>query len=100
MNKAPCAQLWKWMVVYWDGSSVLCCADMFSQTVVGDFKTNSITEVWNGPVMIKFREKMVERERFEIPICQDCDIHLSWHNLNDYYDKSGKFRPQRQFIMG
>ena len=100
MNTAPCTQLWKWMVVYWDGSTVLCCADMFSQTVVGDLKTNSITEVWNGPVMKKFREKMVERKRFEIPICQDCDIHLSWHNLNAYYDKTGTFRPQRQFIMG
>ena len=100
MNTAPCTQLWKWMVVYWDGSTVLCCADMFSQTVVGDLKTNSITEVWNGPVMKKFREKMVNRERFKIPICQDCDIHLSWHNLNAYYDKTGAFRPQRQFIMG
>jgi len=100
MNKAPCAQLWKWMVVYWDGSSVLCCADMFSQTVVGNLKSNSISEIWNGPVMKDFRKEMVNRGRFEIPICQDCDIHLSWHNLNDYYDKNGKFRSDRQFIMG
>ena len=100
MNKAPCAQLWKWMVVYWDGSAVLCCADMFSQTAVGNLQSNSIREVWNGPVMKDLRKKMIDRKRFEIPICQDCDIHLSWHNLNDYYDKGGKFRSQRQFIMG
>ena len=100
INTAPCTQLWKWMVVYWDGSSVLCCADMFSQTTVGSLKSNSISEVWNGPVMKGLRKKMIDRERFEIPICQDCDIHLSWHNLNDYYDKAGKYRPQRQFIMG
>ena len=100
MNTAPCTQLWKWMVIYWDGTSVLCCADMFSQTSVGSLKSNSISDVWNGPVMKDLRKKMVDRARFEIPICQDCDIHLSWHNLNDYYDKTGKFRPQRQFIMG
>ena len=100
VNKAPCTQLWKWMVVYWDGSSVLCCADMFSQTIVGNLQLNSISEIWNGPVMKSYRKEMVNRERFKIPICQDCDIHLSWHNLNDYYGKDGKFRSDRRFVMG
>ena len=99
-NVAPCTQLWKWMVVYWDGSVVLCCADMFSQTVVGDLKTHSITEVWNGPKMKSYRNQMVGRKRFDIPICQDCDIHLSWHNLKEYYDSNGNFLPDRKFIMG
>ena len=99
-NIAPCTQLWKWMVVYWDGSVVLCCADMFSQSVIGDLKSNSIAEVWNGSYMKNMREQMVKRKRFEVPICQDCDIHLSWHNLNEYYDSSGKFLKDKKFIMG
>ncbi|MFT4578529.1 MAG: radical SAM protein with 4Fe4S-binding SPASM domain [Nitrospinales bacterium] len=99
-NVAPCTQLWKWMVVYWDGSVVLCCADMFSSTVVGDLKTNSITEVWNGPQLKKYRKQMVSRKRFDVAICQDCDIHLSWHNLKEYYDTSGNFLPDKKFIMG
>ena len=99
-NIAPCTQLWKWMVVYWDGSVVLCCADMFSRSIIGDLKSNSITEVWNGLHMKNLRNQMVNRKRFEVPICQDCDIHLSWHNLNEYYDKSGNFLEDRKFIMG
>ena len=99
-NIAPCAQLWKWMVVYWDGSVVLCCADMFSQAIVGDLKSNSIAEVWNGSQMKGHRDQMINRKRFEVAICQDCDIHLSWHNLNEYYDKNGSFRRDRKFIMG
>ena len=99
-NVAPCTQLWKWMVVYWDGNVVLCCADMFSRSIVGDLKSNSITEIWNGPDLKKLRGQMVNRQRFEVPICQDCDIHLSWHNLNEYYDSNGKFLPERKFIMG
>ena len=99
-NVAPCTQLWKWMVVYWDGSVVLCCADMFSQTVVGDLKTNSIAEVWNGSKMKNYRAQMVRRKRFDVPICQDCDIHLSWHNLKEYYDSKGNFLSHRKFIMG
>ena len=88
------------MVVYWDGHVVLCCADMFSRSIVGDLKSNSITEIWNGPDLKKLRGQMVNRQRFEVPICQDCDIHLSWHNLNEYYDSNGKFLPERKFIMG
>lgn len=99
-NIAPCTQLWKWMVVYWDGSVVLCCADMFSQTIVGDLKSDSISEIWNGPKMKNFRTQMVGRKRFEVPLCQDCDIHLSWHNLKEYYDKDGNFLEDRKFIMG
>jgi radical SAM protein with 4Fe4S-binding SPASM domain len=99
-NIAPCTQLWKWMVVYWDGSVVLCCADMFSQTIIGDLKSDSISEIWNGPKMKNFRNQMVERKRFEVPLCQDCDIHLSWHNLKEYYNKDGNFREDRKFIMG
>ena len=99
-NIAPCTQLWKWMVIYWDGSVVLCCADMFSQTIVGDLKSNSISEIWNGPNMKSYRNQMVGRKRFEVPLCQDCDIHLSWHNLKEYYDKDGTFRRDRKFIMG
>jgi len=99
-NVAPCTQLWKWMVVYWDASVVLCCADMFSQAIVGDLKLNSITEVWNGSQMKSHRKQMVSRNRFEVPICQDCDIHLSWHNLREYYDENGSFRRDKKFIMG
>ena len=99
-NVAPCTQLWKWMVVYWDASVVLCCADMFSQAIVGDLKLNSITEVWNGSQMKSHRDQMVSRNRFEVPICQDCDIHLSWHNLREYYDENGSFRRDKKFIMG
>lgn len=92
-NTAPCTQLWKWMVVYWDGSVVLCCADMFAGTPVGNLREDSIAEVWGGTVMTELRKKMIARERFDIPICQNCDIHLSWQHLKNDYDASGAPHP-------
>ncbi len=89
-NTAPCTQLWKWMVVYWDGSVVLCCADMFSSTPVGNLREDSIRDVWGGTVLTELRKKMIARKRFEIPICQNCDIHLSWHHLKNDYDSDGE----------
>lgn len=97
-NTAPCNQAWKWMVVYWDGRVVLCCVDMFSSTVLGNLNEQTIKEVWNGPVFTGIREQMIRRDRFGIPVCQNCDLHLGWHNLKDYYDQNGKFLPSRKFI--
>ncbi len=97
-NTAPCVQLWKWIVVYWDGSVVLCCVDMFSTTVLGNLRDNSIEEIWRGSAFTALRRKMMERERFNIPICKNCDIHLSWHNLSEYYDKQGNLLPDKNFI--
>ncbi len=100
LNKAPCTQLWKWMVVYWDGSVVLCCADMFAQSTMGNLSERSIEDIWSGPELTKVREQMIARQRFEIPLCQNCDIHLSWHNLQHYYDSQGNFRSGNRFIIG
>ena len=71
---------------------------MFSTTRLGNLKDKSIEEIWTGSVMTKMRQKMRDRGRFDIPICQECDIHLSWHNLKEYYDKSGNILPKRRFI--
>ena len=97
-NTAPCNQLWKWLVVNWDGRVVLCCVDMFATEVMGDLQENTIEEIWNGPVLTELREKMVQRKRFEIPTCKNCDLHLGWQNLKIYYNKEGEFISTRNFI--
>jgi radical SAM protein with 4Fe4S-binding SPASM domain len=97
-NDAPCNQAWKWMVVYWDGRVVLCCVDMFATSALGNLNEQSIKDVWSGPVYTAMRDKMIQRKRFEIPICQNCDLHLGWHNLKDYYGQDGNFLPSRKFI--
>jgi hypothetical protein len=43
--------------------------------------------------MTDLRKKMIARERFDIPICQNCDIHLSWQHLKNDYDASGQPHP-------
>jgi len=97
-NVAPCVQLWKWMVVYWDGNVVMCCADMFGQSSIGNLRERSIGDVWRGSAARDLRRKMIRRERFDVSLCQNCDIHLSWHNLKVYYDDAGNFLPSRKFV--
>jgi radical SAM protein with 4Fe4S-binding SPASM domain len=97
-NTAPCVQLWKWLVIYWDGSVVLCCVDMFATTQLGNLRDKSIGEIWSGPELTGLRRSMADRRRFDTPLCRNCDIHLSWHNLKEYYDADGNLHPHLRFI--
>jgi len=98
-NQAPCIQLWKWMVINWDGRVVLCCTDIFSRMVLGDLKKQNIKDVWNGPVLDQLRQQFMNRKgRFD-GICRDCDLHQGWQYLKLYYERSnGRIRRGRRFI--
>ena len=98
VNMSPCNQLWKWLVVYWDGKVVLCCVDMFASSIMGDLAEKTIQEVWHGHTLSKLREQMIRRKRFDIPLCQDCDLHLGWQYLKTYYGPDGKLARNLNFI--
>lgn len=98
-NQAPCHQLWKWMVINWDGRVVLCCTDIYTNVVVGDLKNKKIEDVWRGPVLSKLREEFINRNGRKNGICKSCDLHLGWQYLKLYYNQSNSYiREGRRFI--
>ena len=98
-NQAPCHQLWKWMVINWDGRAVLCCTDIYANVVVGDLKKEKIEEVWQGPVLSKARREFKSRNGRKNGICRECDLHLGWQFLKLYYNTSNtRIRKGRRFI--
>lgn len=88
-NNAPCSQLWKNMVVMWDGKVVLCCADMEGKVIIGDLNKNSISEVWIGEKIKSIRELFKKRQKSKIPSCKSCDLHQGWQYLKEYFNSSG-----------
>lgn len=98
-NQAPCHQLWKWMVINWDGRVVLCCTDIYTNVVLGDLKKEKIEEVWGGSIITELRDKFKKRNGRKNGICRDCDLHLGWQFLKLYYDTSNtSIRKGRRFI--
>ena len=98
-NQAPCHQLWKWMVINWDGRAVLCCTDIYANVVVGDLKKEKIEEVWQGPVLSKARREFKSRSGRKNGICRECDLHMGWQSLKLYYNTSNtRIRKGRRFI--
>ncbi len=71
--RKACSNLWRQMVVTWDGRVPLCCEDIHCDAVVGDLKEASVAEIWNGEAMAKIRAAHEEGRFEEVPFCLPCD---------------------------
>jgi len=72
-NSLPnrCARLWFNPVITWDGKVIPCCFDKDAEYVMGDLKTDSFIDIWNGPKYQIFRKSILSG-RHMIVICRNC----------------------------
>ncbi len=68
----PCYRMWQTFTVLWDGRVSLCCADFDGRHILGDLRTSTIAEVWNGPAYLGVRRQHLENGGPEI--CRSCDL--------------------------
>lgn len=68
----PCYRLWQTFTVLWDGRVSLCCADFDGRNVLGDMRTSTLAEIWNGPIYRAMRRQHLESGGPEI--CRSCDL--------------------------
>ncbi len=66
-----CWKLWHSSVITWDGLVVPCCFDKDAKHRLGDLKTQSFIEVWQGEPYQHFRSSVL-LSRNEIDICKNC----------------------------
>jgi len=68
----PCYRMWLTFTVLWDGRVSLCCADYDGRNVLGDLRTSTIKDVWNGPAYRAARRQHLESGG--PAICRSCDL--------------------------
>ncbi len=68
----PCYRMWQTFTVLWDGRVSLCCADFDGRHILGDLRTQTIADVWNGPAYLEVRRQHLESGGPEI--CRSCDL--------------------------
>jgi hypothetical protein len=68
-----CSWPWDILVMLCDGRLVCGCADPYARRVLGDARTASIGEVWNGPVIRRLREEL---NGGGSKFCGDCPLKL------------------------
>ncbi len=66
-----CWKLWHSCVITWDGKVVPCCFDKDASHAMGDLRSQSFKEMWQGAAYQDFRAKIF-RSRKEIDICANC----------------------------
>jgi radical SAM protein with 4Fe4S-binding SPASM domain len=66
-----CWKLWHSCVITWDGLVAPCCFDKDVTHRLGDVKTDTLDQVWEGAAYDDFRTKLL-KGRSEIDICQNC----------------------------
>jgi radical SAM protein with 4Fe4S-binding SPASM domain len=82
-----CSQIFKSMMINANGQVVPCCVDFKRINIIGDTKTENISEIWNGNILNKFRIKHLSGKISEIRPCNSCEYYYSdVDNIDQYAD--------------
>jgi 2-polyprenyl-3-methyl-5-hydroxy-6-metoxy-1,4-benzoquinol methylase/uncharacterized Fe-S cluster-containing radical SAM superfamily protein len=69
----PCPLLYEQLIMGWDGKTLLCCEDYYSDFITGSFPEKSIAEIWHGAPLTAAR-RLHERGAYgDIALCRHCD---------------------------
>jgi MoaA/NifB/PqqE/SkfB family radical SAM enzyme len=68
----PCYRPWLTFTVLWDGRVSLCCADFDGHEILGDLRTATIKEIWNGDLYRQARRAHLDHGGPSV--CQSCDL--------------------------
>lgn len=90
----PCQFLWAAMSITWDGKAV-CCSDLNGRFPMGDFREQSIMEIWNGEEMSRHRRLLIEKRYNELELCRDC--HALWYKVHPRLFIMAHMPPFEQF---
>lgn len=67
-----CAELWRRLSIWSDGTATICYRDIKKRMVVGDARRQTIPEIWTGGEMQRIRD-FHRQDRFKgSELCMDC----------------------------
>ncbi len=71
-----------------DGSASVCFLDWARKLIIGDTRTQSLKEIWNGEPLFNYRIAHLSGKRKENPTCAKCGqlTHCAPDNIDPYRD--------------
>lgn len=88
---SPCWRLWTFLIIGSNGKAMLCCNDYEIAAELGDIKTQTMKEIWNGEAIKKYREYMLNGWQDQLKLCDKCDW-MQTFNIPDWWYKNGDER--------
>lgn len=83
-NVKVCPYSFYSLIINPDGEVTVCCADWKRKLIVGDLKTESLKEIWNGKKLRNFWIAMLEGKKNCFEMCQKCLLPM--YDCNDFID--------------
>ncbi len=79
-QSGPCPYLFQRITIDLDGSIRMCNYDILGTISLGNVKTNSIKDVWNGDRLRGYRKEMMNRNWHALSLCDKCvdRLYRSW----------------------
>ena len=77
-QRLPCLMPWIQSVIAVDGSVLPCCWDYNHSMVMGNIFRQKFYDIWHGDFITKLREKMLEGNLSDYPLCQSCDRWIAF----------------------
>lgn len=68
-----CSFLWYSLTILWDGHVTPCPQDFFQEFVLGDLRTQTLREIWDGKPLVGLRDALVRQDWQNIRPCNTCD---------------------------
>lgn len=87
----PCRVILDGLWVLSDGRVVACCEDWNALDCVGDVRSESLAQIWQGDRIRRFREKHFAGRKRDLRACVGCQVSLS---TTDYYKFPDKTRAE------
>ena len=82
-----CSQIFKSLMINANGQVVPCCVDFKRINIIGNIKTENISEIWKGKILNEFRVKHLNGKGSEIRPCNSCEYYYSdVDNIDQYSD--------------
>ncbi len=76
-RQLPCRYLWSVLLVNYDGTVIMCCEDYEQKYPLGNLRSQSMMEVFNGPIAAGQRRNQLAGD-FDTPgVCKGC-LETSW----------------------
>ena len=71
-NNPECPEVFSKLSVDWDGMITACCADFDRFMLVGDVRTHTLKEIFNGERINYFRKMLADGRHNELELCRIC----------------------------
>lgn len=75
-RRPHCARPWNQITVLSDGTAVCACIDAEKSNPLGNFQTQTLDEIWNGPRYRGLR-RSVTKNIDAVPICRGCPNRIA-----------------------